>query len=425
MPNERITSAIIAVLSFLVTASVAAQEERLELDWFFSEEGKSATTLPRYTWLDTGTVVLYDMHLPKNERTLETVNPANGRRRAMVDAEKAIASLTELMEPKEAIEELGWPSAFNASGRWALYQKSGDIVLLDTSSSEFIAVAMTGADESSGRFSPDGKWLAFVRDNDIYAWNIEEREETRLTRDGSDTLLNGTLSWVYWEELFNRSDRGYVWSPDSSAIAYLQSDESGVGEMHYVDFEPYLPRLITQRHAKPGEANPRVRAGVVNLEDARTTWVDLGSYPYEYLVRLKWLPDSERLAVQTMNRPQTALDIYIADAESGNATHLMRETDEGWVNVHDDLYFLQDSEQFIWRSERNGYAHLYMFDMTGELSHQVTAGEWALRSSGGTPGMSQAVSFVDEDAGQIYFTALEKASTERHLYRIDFNGDNL
>jgi dipeptidyl-peptidase-4 len=425
MPNKRITSAIIAVLSFLVSASVAAQEERLELDWFFTEEGKSATALPRYTWLDTGTVVLYDMQLPKNERTIETVNPANGRRRAMVDAEKAIASLTELMEPKEAYEELGWPSAFNASGRWALYQKSGDIVLLDTSSSEFIAVAMTGADESSGRFSPDGKWLAFVRDNDIYAWNIEEREETRLTRDGSDTLLNGTLSWVYWEELFNRSDRGYVWSPDSSAIAYLQSDESGVGEMHYVDFEPYLPRLITQRHAKPGEANPRVRAGVVNLEDARTTWVDLGSYPYEYLVRLKWLPDSERLAVQTMNRPQTALDIYIADAESGNATHLMRETDEGWVNVHDDLYFLQDSEQFIWRSERNGYAHLYMFDMTGELSHQVTAGEWALRSSGGTPGMSQAVSFVDEDAGQIYFTALEKASTERHLYRIDFNGDNL
>jgi WD40 repeat protein len=235
-------------------SSVAAQEERLELDWFFSEEGKSATTLPRYTWLDTGTVVLYDMHLPKNERTLETVNPANGRRRAMVDAEKAIASLTELMEPKEAIEELGWPSALNASGRWALYQKSGDIVLLDTSSSEFIAVAMTGADESSGRFSPDGKWLAFVRDNDIYAWNIEEREETRLTRDGSDTLLNGTLSWVYWEELFNRSDRGYVWSPDSSAIAYLQSDESGVGEMHYVDFEPYLPRLITQRHGTRSQA---------------------------------------------------------------------------------------------------------------------------------------------------------------------------
>ena len=96
-----------------------------------------------------------------------------------------------------------------------------------------------------------------------------DEEESRLTTDGSDTLLNGTVSWVYWEELLNRADRGYEWAPDSSAIAYLQSDESGVGEMHYVDFEPYLPRLIKQRHPKPGEANPRVRAGVVTIADAR------------------------------------------------------------------------------------------------------------------------------------------------------------
>ena len=424
--NKPIVSLItITFTLMLATADISAQEERLELDWVFSDEGKMATALPRYTWIDSGVVALYDMRLPESERTIELLDPDNSRRRTKVDAKKAISNMIDVLEPKEPYEELGWPSVFDPTGRWALYQKAGDIVLLDLSSSEIIPVTLTDAEEESPRFSPDGQWLAFVRDNDIYAWNIENQEETRLTSDGSDTLLNGTVSWVYWEELLNRADRGFVWAPDSSAIAYLQSDESGVGEMHYVDFEPYLPRLIKQRHPKPGEANPRVRAGVVQLKNAKTTWVDLGSYLFEYLPRIKWLPDSERIAVQTMNRPQTVVDLFVVDIDSGEAKHLMRETDEGWVNVHDDLYFLEDSEQFIWKSERDGYAHLYMFDMNGELSHQITKGEWALRASGGAPGMSQSVSFVDEDAELIYFTALEKATTERHLYRINFDGSNM
>ena len=97
----------------------------------------------------------------------------------------------------------------------------------------------------------------------------------------------------------------------------------------------------------------------------------------------------------------------------------------GWVNVHDDLYFLDDDRGFVWKSERDGFAHLYMFDMNGDMSHQVTTGDWALRASGGAPGMSQSVSHIDEEARIIYFTALEKASTERHLYRVGFDGNDM
>ncbi len=416
---------LLTILAALVFADASAQDERLTLDWIFSEEGKTAMSVPRRAWLDSGVVVLYDTRVPKAKRTLETYDPENRRRRALVDAEKVIEGMTALLEPDDPIEELGWPDAFDSSGNWAVYAKSDDIFLLNLRNSKIVPVAMTNATETSPRFSPDGQWLAFVRDNDIYAWNIEDQEEKRLTTDGTDTLLNGTVSWVYWEELLNRSDRGYTWSPDSSSIAFLQTDDSGVGEMHFVDFEPNLPKVIKQRHPKPGEANPRVRAGVVRLDDARRTWIDLGSYPYEYLARVEWLPDSQRLAVQTLNRPQTVLDIFIADTGSGNARHLMRETNEGWVNVHDDLYFLKDGEHFIWQSERDGYAHLYMFDMNGELSHQITRGDWAVKSSGGAPGMDQAVSFIDEEAGVIYFTALEKATTERHLYRIGLDGNGM
>lgn len=257
-------SALSLILACLIFGDATAQEERLALDWIFSEEGKTAMSVPRHAWLDSGIVVLYDTRASKSERTLETYDPNNGRRRDLVDADKVIAGMTELLEPEEPIEEPGWPSAFDSTGTWAVYEQSNDIFLLNLDDSGIVPVAVTDAEETSPRFSPDGKWLAFVRDNDIYAWNIESQEETRLTTDGTDTLLNGTVSWVYWEELLNRADRGFVWSPDSSAIAYLQTDESGVGEMHYVHFEPNLPKVIKQRHPKPGQANPRVRAGVVS-----------------------------------------------------------------------------------------------------------------------------------------------------------------
>jgi dipeptidyl-peptidase-4 len=417
---------VFGLLSFAACSpAVNAQEERLDLEWIFSEEGKTAMATPRRAWLDDDTILLYDTTLPKQERTLESFSLRNNRRRRLVDRDRAIEDMTEILEPEEPIEELGWPTAISPDGRFAVYEKSGDLLMLELGRSTVSAFVATDAEESAPRFSPDGRWLAFVRDNDLYIRAVEDDEEKRLTTDGSETLLNGTLSWVYWEEFLNRSDRGYVWAPDSGSIAFLQTDESGVGEMHYVHFEPNLPRVIHQRHAKPGEANPRVRAGVVSVEDANTTWVDLGGTLYEYMPRISWLPDSRRIAVQTMNRPQTELDIYVADAATGEASHLLRESNAGWVNVHDDLHFLDDGEHFIWRSERSGYSHLYRFDMDGELVNPVTTGEWALRPSGGPPGMSQAVSFVDPEAGIAWFTALEKSSTERHLYRVGLDGSDL
>ena len=420
----------ISLLSFalLILAQAwpaLAQDERISLDWIFSDEGKTAMSLPRRAWLDDDRLVTYDTRLAKNERTLTSINASSGRTRELVNAEKVVDAMNEMFEPEEPYEELGWPSAIDPTANWAVYAKGGDLVLLNLRNADLLRVTSTDAAESSPRFSPDGRWLAYVRDNDIFAWNIEEREEKRLTTDGSDTVMNGTVSWVYWEELLNRADRGFTWSPDSTSIAYLQTDDSGVGEMHYVDFEPNLPKLIKQRHPKPGSANPRVRAGVVGLDDGKTTWIDLGAYPHEYLARIKWLPDSQRLAVQTMNRPQTVVDLLIADTSTGAAMHVMRETDEGWVNIHDDLHFLGDGSEFVWRSERDGYSHLYRFSIDGELLNQVTRGNWALRPSGGPAGMSQAVSHIDEDNGLVYFTALEKHSTERHLYRVGLDGNGL
>jgi len=184
----------IALAIMLFASSTVAQDERLSLEWVFSEEGKTATSLPDHAWLESGLLMLYDKRAPKADRTIESYNPDNGRRRAVVNAKKVIEAFTAQFEPDEPIEEMGWPASFDPTGRWAVYEQSDDIVLLDLRSNEITPVAVTDAEEKSARFSPDGRWLAFVRDNDLYAWDVKEKTEKRLTADGSETLMNGTAA---------------------------------------------------------------------------------------------------------------------------------------------------------------------------------------------------------------------------------------
>jgi hypothetical protein len=167
MKHGQYPLSLVALAIIIFASSASAQDERLSLEWVFSEEGKTATSLPEHAWMNNGTLMLYDKRVPKAERTIESYNPDNGRRRDVVNAEKVIAALTAQFEPEEPIEEMGWPDAFDPSGRWAVYEKSDDVVLLDLRSSEITVVAATDAEEKSARFSPDGRWLAFVRDNDI------------------------------------------------------------------------------------------------------------------------------------------------------------------------------------------------------------------------------------------------------------------
>ena len=154
---------------------------------------------------------------------------------------------------------LPWPIAFDGSGKRALYIFKGDVFVLEVPNARFRRLTSTAGEETSASFSPNGRRVAYVRDNDLYFLDLDTNRETRITRDGSETLLNGTLSWVYWEEVFGRRDIGYWWAPDSQAIAYLQSDDSQVDLAYFTDITPFSPRVIRQRYARAGRANPRVR----------------------------------------------------------------------------------------------------------------------------------------------------------------------
>ena len=169
---------------------------------------------------------------------------------------RAVDSLKAIEPGADIHGALPWPITFDSAGKQALYIFDGDIFLLDLNSSAFSRLTRTAAAAKNPQFSPDGRFVSFVRDNNIYVWDIAAGKEKQLTHDGSETTLNGTLSWVYWEEVFGRHDTAYWWSPDSQSIAFLQTDEAGVPVSTFVDFSPVEQRLIHQVYPKPRGAQP-------------------------------------------------------------------------------------------------------------------------------------------------------------------------
>jgi dipeptidyl-peptidase-4 len=412
---------------FLVCASFAlAQQSTLTNEWIYSEQGSQVAAVPKFAWLDDGSAILYNTRLPKAQRNFEKLVPSTGQRQPMLKMADAMASLKGL-GIDDAKEALDWPESFDAVGQRAIYLFKEDIFLLDLPAAKFTRVTNTQDEEKDAQFSPDGKQISFVRNNDLYVYDIASGKETRLTQDGAENLLNGTVTWVYWEEIMGRRDIGYWWAPDSHAIAYLQTDVTGVPVTTFVSFEPQDPKIIRQVYPKAGEKNPKVRVGVVEIgEQPKTQWVSINDKPYEWLLRVKWFPDADRLAVYTLDRLQTEQGLYFADRKTGEAKRVLTETDPAWVNVNDDLYFLKDGQHFLWASERDGYMHLYRYKMDGTLVNKVTNGDWAIAASGGLVfWVHQAVTGIDEKNDWIYFTALKDSSIERHLYRVHSDGSGL
>ena len=361
---------------------LAAQDKReIRVEWIYSDAGEEPTRLPPFAWTSAGDVLLLDTRQPKDVRTFERVTAAGGRKTA-VDRAAALSSLKALLGESGVPDSLAWPESLDRAGLRAAYTFADDLFLLDLAASRFERLTRTGAKESLARLSPDGRKLAFVRDNDLFVLDLVSRAESRLTSDGADSILNGALSWVYWEEVFDHADAGYWWSEDGSAIAFLRTDESAVSQVGFPDFKPSVPRVITQRYPKAGGANPTVRLGIVEVGSGTTVWMDPEAAPCEYVVAVEWSPDNRRVAVQTENRMQTRLDLYFVDRTSGKPTRVLTETDAGWVNTH-DLEFLEGGKGFLWSSERDGYTHLYRYAADGTLVNPVTKGPWSVRGPGG------------------------------------------
>jgi dipeptidyl-peptidase-4 len=415
---RRVNPSPVAALLLAAVPAFAQTPRELTVDWIYGDEATAASRLPRFAWTTADDVLVLDERAAPARRTIERIRAKTGQRSPAVDAASALASLQPI-SPENAPASLAWPDALDPAGTTGIYVLGDDLYALDLAASRFSRLTATDAKETLPRFSPDGRKLAFVRGNDLYVMDLATKKESRLTPDGSDTILNGTLSWVYWEEIFDRGDTGYWWSPDSKSIAFLRTDESGVDVTTFTDFAPAVPREIHQRYPRTGRPNPTVRLGITDLAGGKTAWMEPSGASYEYLIGVDWLPDSSAAVVQTMNRAQTKLDVWRFD-RAGRAALVLSDSDPALV-YQKEIQFADGGRTWIVSFEKNGYTHLYRYGADGVRKNAITQGEWSVRGGSGYDA-PQGSTFIDDASGDIYFSSTEKSPLESHLYRIRSDG---
>jgi len=274
-------------------------------------------------------------------------------------------------------------------------------------------VAQNGAPALDAKISPDGEWVAYVQDAELYVVPSAGGKPRQLTF-GARAMgkTHGLAEYIAQEEMARST--GFWWSPDSGRLAFEEVDETHIPVYriaHQGKDETGEGAQEDHRYPFAGQANARVRLGVVPVQGGEPSWMNLGEEQDIYLARVKWLP-SGSLTAQIENRAQTRLDLLKFDTDSGKGTLLLREENETWINLH-DLFKPLKSGGFIWGSERSGFRHLYLYDVDGELVRALTQGQW----------MVDTIAAVDEKNQRLYFTASRESPTESHLYVVSFAGE--
>ncbi len=307
---------------------------------------------------------------------------------------------------------------FAPDGNRLLFPLNGDLFLYDLESRKTRQLTDTEAGETDPKFSSTGRYVSFVRDQDLYAIDLDSFDELRLTHDGGGLIRNGMAEFIAQEEMDRYT--GYWWAPDDSAVAFIRADESPVQvaerfEIYAEDFKVY-----EQRYPATGTPNVLVQLGVVAPDGSGLRWMDVGEESDIYLPRVDWFPDSQFLAVQRQSRDQQTLELLKTNSRSGESRVLLTETSDTWINLHNELSFLESQPRFIWSSERSGHAHLYLYDNDGQLLRQLTSGDWDVVDGARA---RSALLHTDETGNRVFVTGTLDNPMERNVYEVSLSGD--
>ncbi|MGI9542525.1 MAG: S9 family peptidase [Cyclobacteriaceae bacterium] len=277
-------------------------------------------------------------------------------------------------------------------------------------------VTLVAQNARTAELSPDGQKVAYEREGNLFVFDLNSLKETQLTVDGAEDFYNGRFGWSYEEE-FGLA-QAWLWSPDSKYIAFWQTDEREVPEFQMTDYGGQHAEYVKIKYPKVGDTNAIVRIGVIDIAARNTQWMnlDLGD---GYIPRLYWTAKEGMLGVVHLNRKQNHLKLFFHQATTGKGRLIMEEHSDAWIDVFDFFagimhyfFFPENTEEFFWISDRDGWNHLYRYNYDGRLLNQVTKGEWEVVRT----------EAVDEKRKLIYYTSTEVSPLDRHLYSIDFKG---
>lgn len=303
---------------------------------------------------------------------------------------------------------------FNNTQRVWRYYTRGDYWVLSLHDGSLSQLGK-GLPESSmmfAKFSPDGTRVAYVSNNNIYVEDIISGNITQLTNDGSQTIVNGTFDWVYEEE-FNCRD-GFRWSPDGHYIAYWQSDTEGTGVFDIINnVDSIYASVLHFPYPKAGTANSAVKVGYIPAGGGATTWINIpGDARNNYIPRMDFIPESNELFIQQLNREQNTNKVWIASIGNATPANIFTDKDAAWLDTNDNILWLKNNQYFTWESERSGWRHLYRVSRDGKEILPVTQGEFDYIQPVGT----------DYQKGLVYFIASPDNYTQRYLYSANLFG---
>ena len=298
----------------------------------------------------------------------------------------------------------------------SIYRRSSksEFYIFDLNTRKLQALSPNGKQQLAD-FSPDSKKVAFVRENNIFIADLESGIEQQITHDGKmNAIINGTTDWVYEEEF--SVVKGFHWSPDGRKIAFTRFDESAVKEWNLTYYGDLYPELYKYKYPKAGEDNSIVSVHVYDIETAKTLPVDLGPETDQYILRIKFTHNPNKLAILRTNRLQNKFEILFADVETGISKVIYEETNKYYIEDgnYDNINFLDNEKQIILTSEQSGFNHIYLYDIESKKLTPITFGNWEVTDLIG----------VDEDKEKVYYSSAEVSSLDRNIYVVDFDGKN-
>ncbi len=320
-----------------------------------------------------------------------------------------------------AVRSISWSAdnkkvlIYNNTRRVWRYDTRGDywVLNLETGALRQLGKERPEATLMFAKFSPDGTRVAYVSENNIYVEDVESGQVTQLTNDGSTRIVNGTFDWVYEEEFACRD--GFRWSPDGKYIAYWQSDTEGTGVFDIINnVDSLYPTILHFPYPKAGTTNSAVKVGYVPAAGGATTWVNIPGDPRNnYIPRMDFIPESNELFIQQMNRQQNTNRVWIVAIGQSEPKNIFTDKDEAWLDTNDNIVWLKDNKYFTWESERDGWRHLYRVSRDGQEIVPVTKGDFDYIQHVG----------MDVEKGIAYFIASPDNFTQRYLYSAKLFGN--
>jgi len=400
---------------FLSTLPISeAQKNRKKITYdqaYSNAEPRLFKSLPSIReWLDDTHYLLVEEAETNNSQKLFKVNAAKNTKTLFLDYDYIQKALPERIRASQHVDLTEDYTGF-------LYTDKGDLYYYSLANNTFTRLTATHGQENHPRLSPNGKFVAYTRDHNLYSFDIKNGLEYQLTSDGSDTIYNGWASWVYYEEILGRRSRyrAFWWSPDSQKIAFLRFDDSPVPTFPLFSSQGDHGKLEIEHYPKAGDPNPYVKLGIASASGGQIVWTDVEEKADHYVAFPIWFTDSSKLTFQWMNREQDNIKIYTVDLKTGTKKEIYNEKQSAWVDFFKNLHFFEDGSGFLLQSDVDGWSHLYTYDLEGNLRKRLSQGKWTVTN----------ISLVDEDNKRVFFHARKGLTAETHLYRVNLDGSGL